>query len=68
MKKQYIGGNCLKTAWTVGRFKEGLSEKEGVVFSWGVDTSMHTMTVLLTYLHTLVFNIFSVFNNLYLHI
>ena len=68
MKKQYIGGNCLKAAWTVADLRRGLVKKRGVVFSWGVDTPMHTMTVLLTYLHTLVFNIFSVFNNLYLHI
>ena len=34
-------------AWTVCRFKEGLGEKEGVVFlaggGRGVDTPMHAM-------------------------
>ena len=36
MKKQYIGGNCLKRgAWTVSRFKRGAWQKREGVF-WGV--------------------------------
>ena len=30
-------------AWTVCRFKGGLSKEEGVVFLRGVDTSMHNV-------------------------
>ena len=41
-------GNCLKRgAWTVCRFKRGLSKKKGMVFvSEGVDTPMHTIACL----------------------
>ena len=36
IKKQYIGGNCLKRrAWTVCKFKGGLLKKRGVMFSKG---------------------------------
>ena len=42
MKKQPIGGNCLKRGvWTVCRLKGGLGKKK----SGGVDTPMHIMDV-----------------------
>ena len=44
MKNQCIEGDCLKWgAWTVCRFKRGLSKKEEAVFLGGRDTPMHTM-------------------------
>ena len=48
IKKQYIGGNCLKRrAWTVCKFKGGLLKKRGVMFlKGGVDTPIHTMITL----------------------
>ena len=44
MKNQCIEGDCLKRgAWTVCRFKRGLSKKKEAVFLGGGDTPMHTM-------------------------
>ena len=46
MKNQYRGGDCLKRAWTVCKFKggRGLARKRGGgVFEGCVDTPMDTM-------------------------
>ena len=46
MKNQYTGELSKKGGgWTVCRFKEGLGEKEEVVFLRRVDTPMHTMSL-----------------------
>ena len=43
-KKPTYSEHCLKGgAWTVCRFKRGLSDKEGVMFLSGVDTLIQTM-------------------------
>ena len=43
-KPTYSGRDCLKReAWTVCRFNRGIGKKEGVVFSKGIDTPMHTV-------------------------